>query len=91
MRSLSSQRVKRLTRLSGLVPSDFGGDAGQLGALVPTIPLMSAASVVKCLAPCRWACQDTLVLKRPVWHDIGGGCHSSSAPSGLVALSSKSI
>jgi hypothetical protein len=30
-------------------------------------------------------------LKRPVWHDICGGCHSSSAPSGLVALSSESI
>ena len=92
MRSLSSQRVKRLTRLSGLVPSGIlVATLGSWVLLLPTIPLMSAASVVKCLAPCRWACQDTLVLKRPVWHDIGGGCHSSSAPSGLVALSSKSI
>jgi hypothetical protein len=33
----------------------------------------------------------THVLKRPVWHDICGGCHSSLAPSGLVALSSESI
>src|SRR4030095_5255693 len=30
---------------------------------------------------------DTLVLGHLVWHDTGGGCHSSSAPSGLVALS----
>src|SRR4030095_15034835 len=30
---------------------------------------------------------DTLVLGHRVWHDTGGGCHSSSAPSGLVALS----
>src|SRR4029450_2010433 len=30
---------------------------------------------------------DTLVLGHRVWHDTGGGCHSSFAPSGLVALS----
>jgi hypothetical protein len=40
---------------------------------------------------CLWVGQDTIVLKRPVWHDICGGCHSSLAPSGLVALSSESI
>src|SRR4029450_11112992 len=57
MRSLSSHRVKRLTRLSGLVPS--GILVATLGSWVlslPTIPLMSAASVVKCLAtgPVGW-------------------------------------
>src|SRR6266849_903321 len=30
---------------------------------------------------------DSLVSRPPVWHDTCGGCHSSSAPSGLVALS----
>src|SRR5215813_3991665 len=31
--------------------------------------------------------KSVLVLKHPVWHDTGGGCHSSCAPSGVVALS----
>jgi hypothetical protein len=35
--------------------------------------------------------QDSLVLKRLVWHDTYGGCHSSPAPSGWVALSRESI
>src|SRR5262249_52681614 len=59
--------------------------------LLPTIPLMSAASVVKCLTTVPVGGQDTIVLKPLVWHDTGGGCHSSAAPSGLVALSSESI
>src|SRR5215471_15426134 len=51
MRSLSSQRVKRLTRLSGLVRSGIlVATLGSWVLLLPTIPLMSAASVVKCLA-----------------------------------------
>jgi len=51
MLSLSSHRLKRLTRLSGLVPS------GPLGAMVgrgvlwlPTMPLMSLARGGQCLA-----------------------------------------
>ena len=57
MRSLSSHLVKRLTRLSGLVPSGIlVATLGSWVLLLPTIPLMSAASVVKCLAtvPVGW-------------------------------------
>ncbi len=57
MRSLSSHRVKRLTRLSGLAPSGIlVATLGSWVLLLPTIPLMSAASVVKCLAtvPVGW-------------------------------------
>src|SRR5438034_3872291 len=57
IRSLSSQRVKRLTRLSGRVPSGIlVATLGSWVLLLPTIPLMSAASVVKCLAalPVGW-------------------------------------
>src|SRR5215831_8907025 len=58
MRSLAGHLVKRLTRLSGLVPS--GTLVATLGSwvlLLFTIPLMSAASVVKCLAtvPGGWS------------------------------------
>src|SRR4029453_2356733 len=35
--------------------------------------------------------QDNIVLRRLVWHDTCGGCHSSLTPSGLVALSRESI
>src|SRR5215831_5676191 len=35
--------------------------------------------------------QDNIALRHPVWHDTCGGCHSSPAPSGLVALSRESI
>ncbi len=58
MRSLSSHLVKRLTRLSGLVPSGIlVATLGSWALLLPTIPLMSAASVVKCLAtvPVGWS------------------------------------
>src|SRR5262249_19031291 len=57
IRSLSSQRVKRLTRLSGRAPSGIlVAILGSWVLLLPTIPLMSAASVVKCLAmlPVGW-------------------------------------
>ena len=57
MRSLSSHLVKRLTRLSGLVPSGIVvATLGSWVLLLPTIPLMSAASVVTCLAtmPVGW-------------------------------------
>src|SRR6266852_893094 len=57
MCALSSHLVKRLTRLSGLVPSGiFVATLGSWVLLLPTIPLMSAASVVKCLAtvPVGW-------------------------------------
>src|SRR6266705_728814 len=57
MRSLSSHLVKRLTRLAGLVPSgSFVATLGSWVLLLPTIPLMSAARVVKCLAtvPVGW-------------------------------------
>src|SRR5215468_6570660 len=51
MCALSSHLVKRLTRLSGLVPSGIlVATLGSWVLLLPTIPLMSAASVVKCLA-----------------------------------------
>src|SRR5215471_10353312 len=57
MRALSSHRVRRLTRLSGLVP--LGILVATLGSwvlLLPTIPLMNAASVVKCreTVPVGW-------------------------------------
>src|SRR5262249_42118919 len=57
MRLLSSHLVKRFTRLSGLALS--GMCVATLGSwvrLLPTIPLMSAASVVTCLAtmPVGW-------------------------------------
>src|SRR5262249_55050743 len=49
MRALSSQRVKRLTRLSGFAPSGIlVATLGSWVLLLPTIPLMKAASVVKC-------------------------------------------
>src|SRR5262245_17682063 len=52
IRAVSSHRVKRLTRLSGLAPSGMlVATLGRWGLLLPTIPLMSAASVVKCLVP----------------------------------------
>src|SRR5262245_39706157 len=50
MVSLSTHRAKRLTRLSGLVP--LGTCVAILGNWVlwlPTMPLISAAKVVKCL------------------------------------------
>jgi hypothetical protein len=51
MRSLSSHRAKRLTRLSGLVPSGLCVAMWGSGVLLhATMPLMSAARVVKCLA-----------------------------------------
>ena len=51
MRSFPSHLAKRLTRLSGWVPS--GTCAAILGSwvlLLPTMPLISAARVVKCRA-----------------------------------------
>src|SRR6266567_8014615 len=57
MHALSSHLVKRLTRLSGLAPSGIlVATLGSWVLLLPTIPLMSAASVVKCLAtvPVGW-------------------------------------
>jgi hypothetical protein len=57
LRSLSSQRGKRLTRLSGRVPSGIlVATLGRWGLVLPTIPLMRAASGVKCLAalPVGW-------------------------------------
>jgi hypothetical protein len=50
MASLSTHRAKRFTRLSGLVP--WGTCVAILGNWVlwlPTMPLISAAKVVKCL------------------------------------------
>ena len=57
MRALSSHLVKRLTRLSGLAPSGMlVATLGSWVLLLPTIPLMSAASVVKRLTtvPVGW-------------------------------------
>src|SRR5215813_11024954 len=52
MCSLSSQRAKRLTRLSGLVPvGTFAATLGNCVLLLATIPLIIAARVVKCRAP----------------------------------------
>src|SRR5215467_10446371 len=67
---LPTHRAKRLTRLSGLAPS--GTWAAILGNCVlwlPTMPLMSAAKVVKCLAilPCGTAgypCSKDLCMAR---------------------------
>src|SRR5712691_8442731 len=88
MWALSTHRAKRLTRLSGLVPlGTFAAMCGSWVLLLPTMPLMSAARVITCLT----AGQDNIVLRHPVWHDTCGGCHSSPAPSGLVALSRESI
>ena len=56
-RAWSSQRVKRLTRLSGRASAGLlVAMLGRWGLLLPTVPLMSAASVVKCLAmlPVGW-------------------------------------
>src|SRR5205823_5901149 len=51
MEALSHHRAKRLTRLSGLVPlGTFAAMCGSWVLLLPTIPLMSAARVIKCLA-----------------------------------------
>src|SRR5215475_11486284 len=51
MWALSSHRAKRLTRLSGLVPlGTFAAMCGSWVLLLPTMPLMSAARVIKCLA-----------------------------------------
>src|SRR5215510_10881119 len=47
----SHHLVKRLTRLSGLVPlGTFAAMCGNWVLLLPTMPLMSAAKVIKCLA-----------------------------------------
>src|SRR5215470_15293685 len=55
MRSLSSQRVKRLTRLSGFVPvGTFAATLGNWVLLLATIPLIIAARVVKCRAHRPW-------------------------------------
>src|SRR5438067_12210710 len=51
MWALSHHLAKRLTRLSGLVPlGTFAAMCGSWVLLLPTIPLMSAARVIKCLA-----------------------------------------
>src|SRR5215475_14222122 len=51
MWALSNHRAKRLTRLSGLVPlGTFAAMYGSWVLLLPTMPLMSAARVIKCLA-----------------------------------------
>src|ERR1043166_8333420 len=51
MWALSHHLVKRLTRLSGLVPlGTFAAMCGSWVLLLPTIPLISAARVVRCLA-----------------------------------------
>src|SRR5438093_8872560 len=51
MWALSHHLAKRLTRLSGLVPSGtFVAMWGSWVLLLPTMPLMSAARVLKCLA-----------------------------------------
>ena len=51
MWSFSTHLAKRLTRLSGLVPSGtWAAIWGSCVLLLPTMPLISAARVVKCLA-----------------------------------------
>src|SRR5262245_25045371 len=51
MWALSTHRAKRLTRLAGLVPlGTFAAPCGSWGLLLPTMPLLSAARVSKCLA-----------------------------------------
>src|SRR5437879_13820905 len=57
MWGLSHHLAKRLTRLSGLVPlGTFAAMCGSCVLLLPTMPLMSAARVIKCLAtvPVGW-------------------------------------
>ena len=61
MRSLSIHLAKRLTRLSGLVPSGtLVARVGSCVLLLPTMPLMSAARVCKCRGSCLWAKSDRL-------------------------------
>src|SRR6266478_3713560 len=51
MWALSHHLAKRLTRLSGLVPlGTFAAMRGSWVLLLPTMPLISAARVIKCLA-----------------------------------------
>jgi hypothetical protein len=51
MRALSSHLAKRLTRLSGVLPSEtFVAMWGSCVLFPATMPLMSAARVIKCLA-----------------------------------------
>src|SRR5436309_9942168 len=51
MWALSTHRAKRLTRLSGLVPlGTFAAMGGSWVLWLPTMPLLSAARVIKCLA-----------------------------------------
>src|SRR5262249_44942987 len=55
MRPLSSQRAKRLTRLSGLGPvGTCAATVGHWVLVLATIPLISAARVVKCRAHRPW-------------------------------------
>src|SRR5215831_12406808 len=55
MHALSSHRAKRLTRLSGLVPlGTFAATLGNWVLLLATMPLISAARVVKCRAHRPW-------------------------------------
>src|SRR5215813_4045187 len=74
MWALSHHLAKRLTRLSGLVPSGtLVAMWGSWVLLLPTMPLISAARVVKCLAivpvgwpgyPCRRASRMARYLRR---------------------------
>jgi len=90
--ALSSQLLKRLTRLAGWVPSGLVvATLGSWVLLLPTRPLRSAASGVKGLAtvPVGWpgyhcvrASRMARYLRR--WSLL-------AAPSGLVGLSSESI
>src|SRR5438093_3818211 len=82
MWALSHHRAKRLTRLSGLVPSGtFVAMWGSWLLLLPTMPLISAARVVRWRANFLGRRWDSLARVHRVWHDNVGGCHSSYAPS----------
>src|SRR5262249_14776268 len=84
MWAVSHHLAKRLTRLSGLVPSGtFVAMWGSWVLLLPTMPLISAARVLRCRASSRGTRWDSIARVHGVWHDSVGGCHSSYAPSNV--------
>src|SRR2546423_12601750 len=67
MWALSTHLAKRLTRLSGLGPlGTFAAMCGSWVLWLPTMPLMSAARVVKCLAtmPVGWPAYPCITASR---------------------------
>src|SRR5438093_3769123 len=79
MEALSTHLAKRLTRLSGLIPlGTFAAMWGSCVLLLPTMPLMSAARVIKCLAtgPDGWPGLGCLNRLFSVDRFLGSRCQS---------------